>query len=81
MHEGRRYHFASEVDRWIFEDDPERYKRHKNLVDRFLSGEIQPADLGGVLQYMGLGVVSDGGDDAHDYAWVDSYRKQLVTTG
>src|SRR5262249_12776911 len=73
-HEGRKYHFASEVDKWIFQRDPERYKHHKNLIDRFLGGDIQPADLGGVLEYMGIGVVSAGGDDAHGYAWVDRYR-------
>ena len=78
VHEGRRYHFGSEVDKWIFEDDPERYRHHRNLVDRFLGGDIQPADLPGVLEYMGLGTVGPGGDDAHGFAWVDSYRKKLA---
>lgn len=72
---GRLYHFGSEPDRWIFEQDPERYAAHKTIGDRLLTGEIQPPDLGGVLQYMGIGVLSDGGGDAHDYAWVDAYRE------
>ena len=49
------------MDRWIFQQDPDRYSTHKNLIDRFLSGEIEPMDLGGVLAYMGIGVLSDGG--------------------
>src|SRR3712207_4177299 len=72
-HNGRLYHFGSEVDRWIFEQEPERYQGHLSIVDRFLAGKINPPDLGGVLQYMGLGVVSDGGDDAHNYAWIEKY--------
>jgi len=71
---GRLYHFGSEPDRWIFEQDPERYAAHKTIGDRLLTGEIQPPDLGGVLKYMGIGVLSEGGGDAHDYAWVDAYR-------
>ena len=71
---GRLYHFGSEPDRWIFEQDPERYAAHKTIGDRLLTGEIQPPDLGGVLQYMGIGVLSEGGGDAHDYAWVAAYQ-------
>ncbi len=78
VYEGRKYHFASEVDKWIFEQDPDRYKHHENMIDRFLGGQIQPADLGGVLEYMGLGVISPGGDDAHGYAWLDKYRDLLA---
>lgn len=72
---GRLYHFGSEVDRWIFEQDPERYAAHKTIGDRLLAGDIQPPDLGGVLQYMGIGVLSGGGDDAHNYEWVNAYRE------
>lgn len=76
VHEGRRYHFGSEVDKWLFEQEPERYKGHMTIVDRFLAGIIQPASLEGVLKYMGIGVVSDGGGDAHNYAWVEKYREK-----
>ena len=74
-HEGRLYHFGSEADRWCFQIDPERYKNHTNLIDRFLKGEIQPADLAGALKYMSIapGVM---GDDAHDYEWVKAYQKK-----
>ena len=76
---GRLYHFGSEVDRWIFEQDPDRYANHKTIVDRLLAGDIQPPDLGGVLQYMGIGVLSEGGGDAHDYSWVSEYRREPVS--
>jgi toluene monooxygenase system protein A len=74
-YEGRLYHFGSEADRWCFQVDPERYKNHMSLVDRFLKGEIQPANLAGALAYMSLepGVM---GDDAHNYEWVKAYQKK-----
>ncbi len=68
LHEGRLYHFGSEVDRWVFQQDPERYKGHMNFIDRFLSGKVQPADLAGALKYMGL-APGECGVDAHGYAW------------
>ncbi len=74
-YKGRRYQFGSEVDKWIFEQDPERYARHETITDRLLAGRIDPPDLGGVLKYMGLGVLSDGGKDAHDFAWIKPYQQ------
>jgi len=79
VHEGRKYHFGSEVDKWIFTQDPERYRHHKNLIDRFLGGDIQPQNLDGVLEYMGLGVIGPSGDDAHGFAWLDKYRDAIPT--
>ena len=70
---GRLYHFGSEVDRWVFEQDPARYAGHLNLVDRFLAGMIQPMDLSGALQYMNI-APGECGDDAHGYAWAETYR-------
>jgi len=74
-YEGRRYHFASEVDRWIFEQDPQRYKGFKTVLDRFLDGTVQPATPEGFLKYMA--VDKEGGKDAHDYSWVAAYRERL----
>jgi toluene monooxygenase system protein A len=71
--EGRLYHFNSEIDRWVFEQNPARYRDHMSLVDRFLAGHIQPPDLGGALKYMGL-QPGECGDDAHKYAWAEAYR-------
>ena len=73
-YEGRLYHFNSEIDRWIFEQDPQRYRDHMTLVDRFLAGKIQPPDLMGALTYMSL-APGEMGDDAHGYAWVEAFRK------
>ncbi|HGG60368.1 MAG TPA: toluene monooxygenase, partial [Gammaproteobacteria bacterium] len=61
-------------DRWCFQVDPERYKKHMNFIDRFLAGEIQPPDLMGGLAYMGL-APGEMGDDAHGYSWVEAYRQ------
>lgn len=72
-YQGRLYHFQSEIDRWVFQQEPERYKGHMTLVDRFLAGMIQPMNLEGALQYMGL-APGERGDDAHNYAWIDQYK-------
>ncbi len=76
-HEGRLYHFGSEVDRWCFEIDPARYHGHLSVVDRFLAGHIQPADLPGALAYMGLGP-EEMGRDAHGYAWAEKFRPPVA---
>ena len=74
-HNGRLYHFGSKADRWCFEQDPVRHQEHQSLIDRFLSGQIQPADLPGALAYMGLGP-GEMGQDAHNYAWAAAFKKQ-----
>jgi len=73
-YEGRLYHFDSEVDRWVFETDPERYKGVMTAVDHFLAGNITPPDLNGALAWMGLSP-GEMGVDAHDYAWAEDFRK------
>jgi len=77
---GRLYHFSSEVDRWVFEQEPERYAGHMSLVDRFLAGQIQPMDLNGALAYMGL-APGECGDDAHGYKWVEIYKQLRKKAG
>ncbi|MBN8441707.1 MAG: aromatic/alkene/methane monooxygenase hydroxylase/oxygenase subunit alpha [Thauera sp.] len=72
-YKGRLYHFGSEVDRWVFQQEPERYAGHLSIVDRFLAGMIQPMDLSGALQYMNI-APGECGDDAHNYAWAEVYR-------
>ena len=74
----RRYNFCTEVCRWIFDTDPERYKDHESIVDRMYSGEIDPPTLDNVLKYMGIGVISEGGRDGHDYGWVEGFRAQAA---
>ena len=72
-YKGRTYHFNSKIDRWVFQQDPVRYRDHLTAVDRFLAGHIQPPNLMGALQYMNLSP-GEIGDDAHNYAWVEAYR-------
>ncbi|PKO84127.1 MAG: toluene monooxygenase [Betaproteobacteria bacterium HGW-Betaproteobacteria-11] len=72
-YKGRTYHFCSDGCQWCFEQEPERYAGHLSLIDRFLAGMIQPMNLGGGLQYMGL-APGEIGDDAHNYAWVEKVR-------
>ena len=41
-------------------------------------GKIDPPTIEGVLGYMGLGKVSDMGDDSMGYSWVDTYKQQAA---
>jgi len=74
-HEGRDYHFCSEGCKWCFEQEPDRYKGHLSLVDRFLAGMIQPPTLAGACQYMGL-APGEMGDDGVNFAWAEGFRGQ-----
>jgi toluene monooxygenase system protein A len=71
---GRTYHFDSEVSKWIFDLEPERYSQHLNVVDRFLAGQIQPPNLQGGLAWMGI-TPEVMGDDAYNYRWAEDYRE------
>lgn len=75
-YQGRRYCFCSDVCRWIFEREPEKFAGHTTLIDRFLAGEIQPPTLEGALAYMGL-TPETMGQDAENYAWVEAYRQAV----
>ena len=74
-YKGRRYLFGSEVDRWIFQQDPERYRSFRTVLDRFVDGDVQPQTGDGFLQYMAID--KEGGRDAHDYAWAEAYRQPV----
>ncbi len=74
-YEGRVYHFDSDVSRWVFELDPARYAGHMNVVDRFIAGQIQPMNLEGGLNWMGL-TPDVMGDDAYDYRWARDEAEQ-----
>jgi toluene monooxygenase system protein A len=71
-HQGQRRIFCSQPCRWIFEQQPERYAAHKDVVGRVLAGEA-PANLIAMLQrYFGLDFHS-WGKDAYggEYPFVD----------
>ncbi len=70
-HGGRRYMFCSEPCRWIFEQEPERYAGHKDLVKRILAGEA-PANLIALTRdYFQLSEDAWGKDvRGGDYPWL-----------
>lgn len=67
----RRYHFCSEPCSWIFNEDPERYKGHKSIIDRVFDGTIPEGDEA-FFQYMGQSP-EERGVDGYDYQWIDGY--------
>jgi hypothetical protein len=73
-YKGRVYHFDSDVSKWVFDLEPERYAGSTNVVDRFISGQIQPMNLGGGLSWMGI-TPDVMGDDAFGYAWAKDYAE------
>ena len=73
-YKGRLYNFDSDVSKWIFDSEPERYAGHTNVVDRFLLGQIQPMNLAGGLQWMGI-TPEVMGDDAYAYRWAADYAQ------
>jgi len=70
-HDGKPYIFCSEPCRWIFEQEPERYAGHRDLVKRVLAGEA-PGNLVEMLtQYCGLTYETWGKDArAGSYPWM-----------
>jgi toluene monooxygenase system protein A len=78
VYKGRLYNFDSEVSKWCFETDPERYAGHLSVVDRFIAGMIQPADLGGAIEYMDL-TPDVMGDDVYNYEWAKDYATSPAT--
>jgi toluene monooxygenase system protein A len=44
----------------------------KTVVERFLGGQIQPADVPGILAWMGI-TPDVAGDDAYSYQWAKEY--------
>jgi toluene monooxygenase system protein A len=76
----RLYHFCSEPCKWIFELEPARYAEHMNVVDRFLTGEIQPMNLEGGLRWMSI-TPDVMGDDAFGYRWAKDYAARAKAAG
>jgi toluene monooxygenase system protein A len=78
-YQGRRYNFCTPVCRWVFDVEPERYKDFNTIVDRMYNGEISPPSPENILKYMGIGVISEGGHDAHHYAWASADQEIHAT--
>ena len=62
------------MDRWIFQQDPDRYKDHLSVADRMVAGMIQPPTLEGLLDYFSL-KEGEWGEDALKYSWLEEYRQ------
>ncbi|ABS70068.1 methane/phenol/toluene hydroxylase (plasmid) [Xanthobacter versatilis] len=77
VYKGRLYTFDSDVSKWIFELDPERYAGHTNVVDRFIGGQIQPMTIEGVLNWMGL-TPEVMGKDVFNYRWAGDYAENRI---
>ncbi len=75
VYNGRLYHFDSEISKWCFDLEPDRYAGHTTVIDRFLSGQIQPMNLAGGLEWMGL-TPEVMGDDAYEYRWAKEYASE-----
>jgi toluene monooxygenase system protein A len=71
MYDGRLQHFCTNACRQIYLKDRSNVN-HDTLVDRFITGQIQPPDLDGVLGYMGL-TPDVMGDDPDYHAWTTEY--------
>ena len=72
VHEGQKYVFCSEPCEWIFKQEPERYKGHKDVVKRILAGEA-PANVLELLRlYFGLTQDMWGKDvQRNRYPWLE----------
>jgi toluene monooxygenase system protein A len=69
--DGKKWIFCSEPCQRIFEDEPERYAEHKDVVKRVLAGEA-PANLVAMLRrYFGVDHDTWGKDSfGGDYPWL-----------
>jgi toluene monooxygenase system protein A len=68
---GKKYIFCSEPCRWVFDQEPERYAGHQDVVKRVLAG-LAPANLVALVQqYFGLRY-QDWGKDVYGgrYPWM-----------
>jgi toluene monooxygenase system protein A len=71
VHEDRKYVVCSEPCRWIFENEPERYASHRDVVKRILAGEAPGNLLELLVRYFGLSEEVWGKDVARGrYRWL-----------
>jgi toluene monooxygenase system protein A len=70
-YDGKTHHFCTNACRQIWWKDRDNVN-HETLIDRFLAGQIQPMDVGGILAHMGL-TPEVMGDDPDYEAWTRDY--------
>lgn len=71
--EGHRYHFGSPVDKWIFEQEPSRYKGYKGFIDRVVAGMMPPGP-DGVFEYMSMSP-EERGTCGEKFKWADAIKR------
>jgi toluene monooxygenase system protein A len=77
VHNGYPYWFCSDPCRRIWWEDRNAIVHQKTIVQRLLGGEVQPPDLTGLFDYMGLGS-DEMGDDAYGMAWAFDYADEYA---
>lgn len=76
VHNGYTYHFCSKPCRQIWWEDKDTIHQ-KTLVERLVTGEIQPPTVEGILGYMGI-TPDVMGKDAYNYRWARDYADRVV---
>ena len=71
--DGRRYHFGSPVDKWIFEQDPARYKNYYGFTERMVNG-MMPGGFDGVFDFMNMSP-EDRGTCGMDFKWAEAEKQ------
>ena len=70
-HGDKKYIFCSKPCQWLFEQEPDRYDSHRDVVKRVLAGEAPGNVVALIRKYFGLNFDS-WGKDAHqgEYPWL-----------
>lgn len=71
--DGKRYHFGSPVDKWIFELEPSRYRNYLSFVDHLVEGRMPPGP-DGLFEFMSM-APHERGECATGFAWAEAFRK------
>jgi toluene monooxygenase system protein A len=79
-HNGTPYYFCSDPCRRIWWEDRNQMVHQRTIVQRMLDGSVQPPDLPGLFDYMGVGS-DEMGDDAYGFTWAADYESTSTAVG
>jgi toluene monooxygenase system protein A len=77
VHNGKKYWFCSDPCRRIWWEDRNHQAHQQTIIDRLLGGAVQPPDLTGCFEYMGLGS-DEMGDDPTGMSWAFDYAAEYA---
>ena len=77
VHNGTKYWFCSDPCRRIWWHDRNYMMHQETIIDRLLGGAVQPPDLSGCFDYMGVST-AEMGDDAYGMAWAYDYAAEYA---